>query len=400
MEHSCTSGDTSQGQRSLHIAWVNERSAFAGGCERYIQSMAGHLSTLGCRSTLLFDPSLPLERDFATVFDGAFPLVDPALQLADLRPDVVFVHRLSDARLLRELVGQGAAVVRFFHDHRLFCPREHKYTAIGRRTCTRTIGAGCLGCLRGARRGPEGGIQFTSVRSLRKEQRLNMDLDACVVASSYMAKHLVDHGFSENRVHVLPLFPAESVSDARAAGLRREDDLLLFVGQLVMGKGVDVLLDAMSIARTNCRLVVAGSGRQEEIFRMRARQLGLADRVSFLGRASPAELDLLYRTAACVVVPSRTPETFGLVGVEALKRGTPVIGTTVGGIEEWLHPGTTGLAVPPGDAGALAAAMDRILTDPVLAESMGSAGAALCEERFRADRHADELLQLFRGLVR
>lgn len=382
------------------MAWLNERASYAGGCEKYIFEVARSLRERGCRSTLLYQPAHDFDRRFSEVFDAALPLVAADAQLACSRPDIVFVHRWDDCSTLKTLRDLKVPAVKFFHDHQLFCPREHKYTAVRRRTCTRTVGLRCYGCLGGLRRDTNGQFRMRTPGSVRREQRHNRFFDAYVVGSRYMADHAAAHGFPPERLHVINLFAEKADSPASLEPVAREPDLVLFVGQLLMGKGLDVLIEAVARARTRPRLAIAGSGRQEHRFRTLARRWHVADRVSFLGRLGTAQLDLLYRGATCVAVPSRTPETFGLVGVEALNHGTPVIASSVGGVHEWLEHERTGLVVEPGDPGALAAAIDRLVENPGLARSLGDVGRARCKQRFRLHQHVDELITLFRSLTR
>src|SRR4030095_16695517 len=89
------------------------------------------------------------------------------------------------------------------------------------------------------------------------------------------------------------------------------------------------------------------------------------------------DVEALYRRAACVVVPSRRPETFGLVGPEAMRYGTPVIATTLGGGGEWVVHGETGLGVRSDDPWGLATEIERLLGDPVLWKRLSGGARAL-----------------------
>lgn len=230
-----------------HVLWIGESADYQGGCERYMAETAALLAARGVRSTLLYDPELPSSSDYLARFDAAFPAVDVAAQVADIRPDVVYVQRLSGAERIDALADVDVPVARFFHDHRLFCLREHKYTTLGRRTCTETTGTGCYACLGMIGRSPEWpGVRIKTLGSLEREQAANRRLDAFVVGSHYMADHVAAHGFDADRVHVNPLF-AERPADA--PDVERRTDRLLFVGQLVNGKGLDLLLHALSTLR-------------------------------------------------------------------------------------------------------------------------------------------------------
>jgi glycosyltransferase involved in cell wall biosynthesis len=379
----------------MHIAWVHDAALLRGGAERYMHDTAPLLRERGVRSTLLYDVGLPSSTAMLGAFDGAFPALDLLRQLNELQPDVVYAHQISRPAVLETLARSPAPVFRFLHDHRLFCLREHKYTTIGHRTCERTVGLGCYPCLGFVSRGAGAlGIRLVSVGMLRREQRRHDAFHGFVVASSYMADHVAAHGFDRARIHVVPLYA--EVPDEESPPTR-ERDLLLFVGGLVRGKGLDVLLDALPLSRQAPRLTVVGDGRQAESLRRQAAALVPPSRVTFLGRQPPGVLAEWFRRAACVVVPSRSPETFGLAGLEAMSHGTPVIATDVGGIREWLVPGETGLAVPPNDPRRLAAAIDQLLADPYLGDLMGRRGRTRHRATFLPEHHVDRLLELFRA---
>jgi len=381
-----------------HIVWVNEIAAPVGGCEAYVLKTAKHLSARGVRSTLLYDPGRPVSAEFVRGFDAAFPLVEPAVQLLSIAPDLVYVHRLGGVKATRAIAQGGIPVVRFFHDHRLFCLREHKYTAIGHKTCERPLGAHCLVCpgfIRRAERWPH--VAWSSLPGLQKELAANRMFSDFVVGSSYMANHVAEHGFEPRRIHTLPLYAEPPVNDGVVG---HEPDLVVFLGQLVRGKGVDVLLDAFARLRTPARLAILGTGRQEQELRQQSARLGLRARVSFLGSADQAAKSEYLRRAAVIAVPSRVPETFALVGPEAMRYGTPVVASRVGGIEEWLCDGVTGLAVPPGDPGALASALDRLVGDVTLATRLGNAGLRAYQERFTPEHHVSSLIALFQEITR
>src|SRR5690606_10448899 len=89
-------------------------------------------------------------------------------------------------------------------------------------------------------------------------------------------------------------------------------------------------------------------------------------------------------------------ETLGIVGLEALASGVPVVASDIGGVREWLVPGVTGLLAPPKDSAALAQGMRRILESPALNRRMGEAGLQLIRERFDPERHVAELQQVYR----
>lgn len=390
----------------MKIVWITKSAAFVGGAERHIADVVPLLATRGAVNYLLYDVNAPVDPEFASLFDCVFPLVDAERQFRELAPDIVYVHQISGKKPTELLAGSGIPSVRFFHDHAPFCLHGHKYTTLGRRTCARSLGAyclfPCLGPINKASGFPP--IRIRTLSAARSELEANRGFNAFAVGSVYMKDHVVAHGFSPAAVRVLPMFaPAWDggpTTDASVGDRIREENLLLFVGALLRGKGLDVLLSAMASLPGEVRLRVAGSGHQENMFRDQAQTLRLTDRVEFLGKVKRPDLEKHYQSATCVVVPSREPETFGLVGLEAFRHATPVVAALVGGTGEWLLEGITGYGFPSGDSKALAEAIRKVLDDPDAARKLGEAGRTLTTTRFTAERHAETLWNLLESTIR
>lgn len=180
---------------------------------------------------------------------------------------------------------------------------------------------------------------------------------------------------------------AEPSAAAReyAGQLRAEHGgpLWLTVGRLIYYKGLPVALAALR--RVPGKLVVVGTGPLEADLRRQAADLGVADRVVWHGRATADELVGGYLAAAALWFPSvARSEAFGLVQVEAMAAGCPVVNTAVpgSGVAWVCRDGVEGLTVPVNDPAALAAAADRLLADPGLRERLGAAGRARAAAEF------------------
>ncbi len=395
----------------MKILWITKAAAFVGGAERNIADVAPLLVARGARNYLLYDANAPVDPEFVALFEGAFPLVDSDRQLLEIAPDILYIHQINGKEAANVLANSGIPSVRFFHDHAPFCIHGHKYTTLGRHTCSRPLGFyclfPCLGWINKVSGFPP--IKIRTLSAARDELKANQRFDAFAVGSVYMKDHVVSHGFSPAAVRVLPMFApawddeaAEPSSDTVMSnvGGDREKNRLLFVGALLRGKGLDVLLSAMPSLPGEVCLWVAGSGHQEGMFRAQATALGVAHRVQFLGKVKRPELEKYYRSAACVVVPSREPETFGLVGLEAFRHATPVVASRVGGTGEWLIEGITGYGFESGNSAALAHAIRKTLDDPEGARVLGEAGRKLAHTRFTAERHAEALWNLLESTIR
>lgn len=171
-------------------------------------------------------------------------------------------------------------------------------------------------------------------------------------------------------------------AEVRNWTVRLGERFLLFVGRLVYYKGLDVLLEAL--VGTQLQLVVVGDGPMRARWERRTAELQLLERVRFLGAIDDVALRAIYHASTALVLPSTAAsETFGLVQLEAMACGKPVVAARASGGVASVHvEGETGLLVPPGDARALRAALVRVWTDPEWADALGSAGRSRVEAFF------------------
>ena len=216
--------------------------------------------------------------------------------------------------------------------------------------------------------------------------------DVHVAISRGLARYLGEReGFDPERFEIVhygieagpspPLLPGE----ARVA----------IVGRLIPIKGHAELLRAVvDVGRDipGLHLDVVGDGPLEAELRAQVAELGLDDCVSFHGRVSP--IGPVFEGADVVAVPSHG-EGFGMVALEAMERGRPVIASAVGGLPEVVEDGVTGVLVPPGDVEALGAALRTLLTDEARAAAMGAAGRARSLAEFSQERCTSRIVELY-----
>jgi glycosyltransferase involved in cell wall biosynthesis len=174
---------------------------------------------------------------------------------------------------------------------------------------------------------------------------------------------------------------------------------LLAVARLVRQKGLDILIRAMRPIKDSvpdARLLLAGDGPERAALERLARELGLVDSVSFLGHRD--DVDELMRRAWILVHPSRW-EGFGLVLLEAMEQGLPVVAARVSAVPEIVVPEATGLLVPPEDPRGLAEAVIRALGDERFRRDAGMRGFERLVERFSAERMARETAAIYDRVV-
>jgi glycosyltransferase involved in cell wall biosynthesis len=175
-----------------------------------------------------------------------------------------------------------------------------------------------------------------------------------------------------------------------------EDNIILFVGRLVYRKGLHVLVKALQrIKGRDFKLYVVGGGYMEIPARMLAKAYGVEDKVEFLG-VVPEDVKIeLYRRAKIVVVPSILNESFGIVALEAMAAGRPVIASRVGGLEDIVVNGETGILVEPGSEEQLAEAIELLLDDEPYRRRLGANARRVVEERYSWDVVLDRIVDVY-----
>lgn len=391
----------------MNILFVTEYYQALGGTEQYLLSLAAALADRGHRISVITanppeegssgtgEPAIVLPvlaRAGARLEAGDCAALDDCLER--LRPDLVYLHNIANVDAVSRLAA-ARPLVRYVHDLRLVCPRGNAMYPFGSGICRRSCGAWCYTntLLRLCLLRPPG-VKFQSVREVRRGVSAHAGL-RLLVASRYMRGRLVDNGLPPESIEVLPYFCNYPPDEAGTWG-----DYVLFVGRLVPEKGLPLLLRSMSRWPGELILRVAGEGPFRREFKALAARLGLAGRVDFLGAVANERLRAQYDGSLMVAVPSVWGEPFGIVGLEAMARGKPVVAFDAGGIPEWLDDGQTGFLVPLKDSDALAERVTRLHADRELARRLGGNGRRRYEEEFSRERHVARLEQIFAEEIR
>ena len=232
---------------------------------------------------------------------------------------------------------------------------------------------------------------------------------ARVVAISRAARALLlSLGIPPEKIAVVPLgvdtaefgFAEAGEGAKRKLGLAGRT-VILYVGRLDPVKGMDVLLRAfasVSKTRPETVLVIKGTGTLGPSLMELSKRLGISDSTKFISDWPRADLPELYAACDVFVLPS-VREAFGLVGLEAMSTGRAVVASRVGGIQDFVVPGETGLLARPGDPVALADALAAVLDDDELRRRMGRRGRELAEKEFSYLSVAQKTLSVFRQAV-
>jgi glycosyltransferase involved in cell wall biosynthesis len=159
-----------------------------------------------------------------------------------------------------------------------------------------------------------------------------------------------------------------------------EEPYILGIGRLVPQKGFDLLVRAFASANIRgWKLLIAGEGPERDMLEKLIGDLGLQERVRLVGRADRATAVALFQGCELFALPSRM-EPLGIVNLEAMAAGKPVVAARVGGVPEIVREGETGVLFPPGDECALAAALVGFASNRELREKFGAAGRCVVNQ--------------------
>ncbi len=376
-----------------------------GGIGTYTQTLAAGLAALGQTVHVIAQSAADLEerRDGVEVHrlrGRHLPRLEPHV------PGLAWSAQVA-ARLLRIARRSGLDVVEFPNWEGVgfvytLAPRRARAAVVTRLHTPffETLALDARG------RPPRLGDRFTCWLEQTAVHRADRLTSSTVHHREMMARA---YGLAEERVSIVPLgipLPPPPAGDGapRPPGPRT----VLYVSRLEHRKGTLTLLEAIPRVLTACpetRFVLAGKDRphapggKKFADHFREQHPAHLGQVEFRGFAPDEELARLYAGCDLFVVPSQY-ESFGLIFVEAMARGKPVIGCRAGGMNEVIADSETGYLIEVGDTDALVDRMVRLLGDDALRQQQGQAARRRAEERFSAARMAERSLELYRGLAR
>ncbi|HEY8313268.1 MAG TPA: glycosyltransferase [Candidatus Baltobacteraceae bacterium] len=340
----------------------------SGGTERYLERVLPELCHAGLDLTILARRvdrpdafGVPaIETPWAQEHERPSTLAAAQVErrLARMRPAVVITSNVLDAGVLRAVRLHAPRWLARVHDQRPFCPNGDRVFPQFPAVCKAPMGGACA--INALVRGCVCGPRAESFERIARRGAVRDELaraDRVLVSSAAMALQCERNGIEAARV---ALTPPPLPRDAYGSPPENMPDRsIVFAGRLTPQKGLSSLLRALARidALTRPRLIVAGSGDDEEPSRALARRLGIE--VEWRGWLDQRAMRAAVDASAAVVIPSLWPEPFGLVGIEAQARGRPAVAYDTGGIRDWIDG--AGLTARAGDERALAAAIEAVL---------------------------------------
>jgi glycosyltransferase involved in cell wall biosynthesis len=393
----------------LRILHVNKFLYRRGGAEAYMEDLAD-LQIAAGHTVAFFGMAHPLNPhlEYASEFPSHIELEPPPPTLsgrvrgvarmlnstsasrgmdnvlADFQPDVVHMHNIYhqlSPSVLRPVARRRIPAVMTLHDYKLACP-TYQFLDHGNL---------CQACLGGhfqhavLRRCKDGSLGSSAVMAaelfVHTLTRAYAPVRVFICPSSFLEGRMRAAGvFPRRMLHIPHFIETRDIPVKTAPGSG-----VLVAGRLSPEKGIDVAIRAVG-ELDGATLDIAGTGPDEEALR-RLADAAAPGRVRFHGLVDKAEVQRLMLAAAVVVVPSRWYENQPMVVLEALARGTPVVGSALGGMPELIEPGVTGELVPENDPHVLSAALTPYVRAPDQAFTMRDAARAFITSEFSPERH-------------
>jgi len=404
----------------MKILHINDKYCDLGGTEKYLLDICNALEKMGNQIITI---SSSAEKEHISVQGRKEYFVKPSYGLRSglkmwrtyrnileqENPDIIHLHNTHYfvSPLIIKKLSSLKPTVKFAHDARLFCPSlGRKVFPLSSDICHYPLGIHCFN--------KKGCYPFHLDRkglfdNLNKflfvfyELRVSRSLDRIIVGSQYMYDELLNNGVSRDRLVILP--PFVSIVDKDSTLNTTEGDtnesVILWVGRFDDSKGERDLLNALSLLKiSKWKALLVGDGPYKDAATHYAKEKGIHRKVSFPGQIPYESIQELYEKCSFVVMSSKVPESFGLVGIEAMAKGKPIIAYDIGAVKEWLIDGVTGILVKKDNIQELSLAIEKLICNKKLTFQLGLSGNQRVKKQYSQEKHLASLITLYNDAIK
>jgi glycosyltransferase involved in cell wall biosynthesis len=389
----------------LRLLHVNDHLNWVGGIETYVLSTIPQLRERGFVQAAVYGKGDPVHVEHGicapSVSDPNPARIENAKTelgkvFDEFRPNLAQIHNLYNVGAIEACLERVPTIV-YVHDFRYVCPASSFYFRRTNVICERSCSAACFAlgpvkrCLT-----PRIPLNIWFYRRVQWMKKNAHRFAAIIAISGYVKRRMVASGFPSEKIHVIPYFcPLKPVAAPSAVPKK---PCILFMGRMAKYKGFDQFVRILARLPDSISGMMIGNvdDKLRATIGDLAKKHDCHDRLTIRGWADRDEIRGIMSQMSVVTFPSVCPETLGLVGMEALSSGVPVVGFDVGGTSEWLHHGKTGFAVPVNDLDAFAQHVLQIVESLDLRTRLAQNGINLITEKFSAEYHLNQLLSLYR----
>ncbi len=312
------------------------------------------------------------------------------------QPDVAHVHNvypLMSPALYQALKEAQVPIIQTLHNFRFLCANSYFY--VNGSVCQRCKNGNTLHAIRHRCYRDSHALSALYAFTIALHRRLGTfsHIDRFITLNDFTRKIIIESGLTNaNNVTVLGNFLAEPLSEPGSPTTRQP--FLLFLGRILVEKGLDTLIEAMT-ELPHLGLKILGTGEDKLQLEQRTKELGLENRVEFLGWVEGEKKWHLLREAMATIIPSVSYEQFPTVALESLSVATPVISSDLAGISDLVQHEKTGLLFKAGDSASLAKQLCNLAESPRLAREMGQNGRQHVLSHYVGSVHYEKLIEIY-----
>ena len=391
--------------KKVKILHINDRLNWSGGSQTYLIQLIEELEKRNVENIVIYGEQtydiesnilsyyIPNITDFS-FFGNKIKIKQLEKIVADEKPNIIYLHDINNLQVI-EYCSRILTTFIFMHDYRFICPGNTKYFIRQERICEKNLGVQCLfyPYLKMCNNRRPDRVLKSFYKVLKAKNSLkNVHI---IVASNYVKERLIEKKFKANQISVIPYF----TKIPQSVGRNNRSKMILYLGRTAEAKGVNHLLKALALVKSDCETIITGAGNNLNNLKELSESLHIDSKVKFVGWADREHRDELLEECIFVVMPSLWPECFGIVGIEAMAFGKPVIAYNVGGVSDWLKDGENGLLVPQGNIKELAEKIEFLLRNSDIALDFGMKGKEIVRENFTDEKHIEKLLMIFKEKI-
>jgi glycosyltransferase involved in cell wall biosynthesis len=388
---------------SLSVLCVHNRYIQPGGEDQVFESEAQLLADNGVRVEKVEEQTTypnGLVRKIGAAVDCVWSRSwhqEFRTRLRNLRPDVVHIHNFFSVispSVYYACQEEGVPVVQTLHNYRLACPAASFYR--DGKICEECLDRGPFhavryGCYRHSKLATAALASMLEVH--RRKNTWTEMVDCYVALTEFAREKMIQGGLPAEKIRVKPNFVLPD--PGRRAG---NGDYALFVGRLVDLKGVGTLIKAWSKLPSSIPLVIAGDGPFRPEMEKLISDFKLTN-IAYSGRLSRQQTLATMQGARCLMFPSEWYEGFPVTIAESFACGVPVLCSRLGGMQEIVDDGRTGLHFSPGDPADLAEKVRWAWSHPEATSTMGLAARAEFEAKYSAERNFGMLTEIYESVI-
>lgn len=380
----------------MRIAHFIDNLEWSGGIETYVLNLIPELSKKGVKQSVIYNQ----RKDNVDIDEYCKLYKNKSLNVKEVlksQADIIHIHNIFDRKKINK-IKKDFEVIFTTHNYKLICPATNFYLKNTKEICNISCSWKCFFTSLRHRCMPLRPPHIFNSYNFSKWAMRNEDnISHIICPSKYAKKRHVEAGFDKSSMSVLPYFCSlPTVSNPSIP----ESKTVTFMGRIRSYKGWEEFVKIVSMLPEEIRGRMIGDfdkTKREKVEEV-AHELGVSDRLVLENWVDRSGIRDVFDETSVFVFPSIWPETLGIVGIEALASGVPVVGFDVGGVEEWLIDQKTGFMAEAKDCKTAAGHIENIIYDEGALRQMGKNGIDLVKSKFSLEKHIEKIAEIYQSL--